>query len=85
MGFWGKEVELARVAKGKAKSFYKVTDVEKGGRRYIDVREHFEKGDGTLQHTTKGMAVPIESIDDLVIALQAVQEYLRSGEMPASG
>ena len=44
------------------------------GRKFLDVREHFTKADGEVQHTAKGMAIPVEMFGDMVEAFRAVQE-----------
>jgi hypothetical protein len=65
-GFWDKEVELCRVAKSNSKSaFYSFKAVEKNGKSFIDIREHFERIDGSIQHTAKGISVPTAMFVDM--------------------
>ncbi len=63
-GFWDKEVELCRVAKSKT-AFYSFKAVEKNGKSFIDIREHFERIDGSIQHTAKGISVPTAMFVDM--------------------
>ena len=78
MGFWDKEQELAKVEKkGTKSSFYSFKLVSKNGREMVDVREHFEKIDGTIQHTAKGMSIPLNTFTDMMVAFRDVNEELR--------
>lgn len=81
MAFWDKERELLRVEKkGTKSSFYSFKAVEKSGRSYVDVREHFEKIDGTIQHTAKGMSIPMAMITDMMVGFRDAVDILREGE-----
>jgi hypothetical protein len=67
--------EIARVKKEGSKStFYKLQEVEAYGKRGIDVREHFSRADGSEQHTSKGMFIPINSFKGLMSAFKDVYE-----------
>lgn len=75
MSFWDSEKQVADVEKaGTKNTFYRVKEVVKNGRKYVDVREHYTKKDGTVQYTTKGTAVPVESLGELVAVLTALAE-----------
>jgi len=80
MAFWDKEQELCRINKvGTKASFYAVKAVEKNGREFVDVREHFEKADGTLQHTTKGMSIPKDMFLEFTIQIREAAEKFTGG------
>jgi hypothetical protein len=78
-GFWDKERELVKVAKSGTKSaYYKFTAVEKNGKSYIDVREHFDRIDGTTQHTAKGISIPTTMFAEMAEGFQtALDAYLK--------
>jgi hypothetical protein len=78
-GFWDKERELIKVAKSGTKSaYYKFTAVEKNGKSYIDVREHFDRIDGTTQHTAKGISIPTTMFAEMAEGFQtALDSYLK--------
>lgn len=78
-GFWDKERELIRVPKSGTKSaYYKFTAVEKSGKSYIDVREHFDRIDGSTQHTAKGISIPVKMFAEMVDGFQtALEDYLK--------
>lgn len=68
--FWDSEVTVVDVPKlGTKATFYRVKQVAKGGRKYIDLREHYTKADGTEQYTTKGSAIPVEGVQGVIDAL----------------
>lgn len=78
MAFWDSEKEIKRVPKVKTKSsFYSFKQVSKNGRDFIDVREHFEKADGSIQHTTKGMSIPVEMFEDMMVTFRDVSDVIR--------
>ncbi len=80
MGFWDKEKEILQVEKAGTKaSYYSFKEVSKGGRDFIDVREHFTKADGTAQHTTKGMSIPKEVFSDVMSGFRDVHDILNQG------
>ncbi len=75
MAFWDKEKEVHQEEKVGTKSgFYSFKFVEKSGREFVDVREHFTKADGTVQHTTKGMSIPAVMFENMAVAFNKVQE-----------
>lgn len=79
MAFWDKEREMVKVDKaGTKSSFYSFKKVEKSGRSFIDVREHFTKADGSIQHTAKGMSIPVGMIVDMATAFNDVVELLNN-------
>lgn len=78
MGFWDKEREILRVPKvSKPENFYSFKDVTKNGRRFVDVREHFEKKDGSTQHTTKGMSIPFDTFQDMMVGFRDAVEDMK--------
>ncbi len=78
MAFWDSERELLQVKKeGTKTSYYSFKRVSKGGRDFIDVREHFAKADGTIQHTAKGMAIPVEMFDNMMVGFRDVYEIIK--------
>lgn len=81
-GFWDTEVVLKDVQKPGTKStFYRFKDVTKGNKRYIDMREHYTKADGTEQFTSKGTSIPIEAVADVMNVFRDLMEYLETGDM----
>ncbi len=64
-------VELAKVYKTKA-TFIALTLVKDGQKQAIDVREKFDKVDGTTQHTTRGFMVPVDKIEEFAAAMKDV-------------
>lgn len=65
-GFWDKEQELLQVQKtGTKSSYYSFKKVEKSGKTFLDVREHFTRIDGSIQHTAKGMSIPMAMVADM--------------------
>ena len=82
-GFWDSEKVLRDVPKvGTKSTFYRFKEVKKGNKKYIDVREHFTKADGTEQYTSKGTAIPVDGFEDFLIAVRDIGEFLKSGEIP---
>ena len=77
--FWDKERELHRVPKAKT-SYYSFKAVEKNGKTFMDVREHFTRADGSVQHTTKGMSIPAERFADMSQGFQVALEKYIAGE-----
>ncbi len=79
MAFWDKEKELVKVDKvGTKSSFYSFKRVEKNGRTFLDVREHFSKADGSVQHTTKGMSIPMNMVTDIMVGFRDVVDILQN-------
>lgn len=79
LGFWDKERELTRVAKvGTKSAYYLFKAVEKNGKSYIDVREHFDRMDGSTQHTQKGFSIPSAMLADMAEGFKnALDEYVK--------
>lgn len=78
MAFWDSEQELLQVKKeGTKTSYYSFKRVSKSGREFIDVREHFTKADGTVQHTTKGMSIPINIFDNVMVGFRDVYDIIK--------
>ncbi len=74
-GFWDSEETIARVGKAGTKgTYYLIKKVSKGKKSYVDIREHYDRKDGSSQHTTKGSAVPVETVAELIAALQQAIE-----------
>ncbi len=75
------EKVLKDVQKPKTKSsFYRLkTWKSPQGREFIDVREHYTKADGSVQHTTKGISIPVEMFTDMMVAFRDVDEHMRYG------
>lgn len=68
--FWDSEVTVVDVPKpGTKGTFYRVKLVAKGGRKYVDLREHYNKADGTEQYTAKGTAIPVDGVQSVIDAL----------------
>ncbi len=69
--FWDSEETVVRVDKAGTKStYYLIKKVSKGKKSYVDIREHYERKDGSSQHTTKGSAVPVENVEEVISALR---------------
>jgi len=78
MSFWDKEQELLQVPKVNTKSsYYSFKKVEKSGKTFLDVREHFTRIDGSIQHTAKGMSIPMAMVTDVMAAFRDVVDMLR--------
>jgi hypothetical protein len=70
--------ELARVPKSTTKStFYMFQEVEVYGKKMIDVREHFERKDGSVQYTKVGITIPMEVFADLVDGFRETSGIMR--------
>lgn len=70
--------ELVRVPKPTTKStFYMFQEVEVYGEKKIDVREHFERKDGSIQYTKVGMTIPLSVFEDLMAGFRDVAEIMR--------
>ncbi len=71
--------EIARVHKVGTKASYFI--FKRGKTRNnvdsIDIREHFERADGSLQHTGKGITIPAESFTDFMVACRDVSDLIR--------
>lgn len=68
--------ELARVPK-KGSSFYVFNEVSVNGKPAIDFRVHFERIDGSTQHTTKGDTIPLDRFADVMAGFRDVHELIR--------
>ncbi len=74
---WKAGKEFKRVPKVNTKStFYSFKEVNVYGRDCIDVREHFERADGSIQHTAKGISIPVEMFLDMVRAFCDVSDEM---------
>jgi hypothetical protein len=70
--------QLKQVKKNGTKStFYIFNEADAYGRKGIDIRENFERSDGSIQHTKKGMFVSFEAFNDFVDAINEVREQLQ--------
>ena len=76
-------VELAKVYKSKS-AFIAFTKITDGSKTAIDVREKFDRIDGSTQHTTKGFVIPVEKFDDFMVAARDVFEELRPQQCSSS-
>lgn len=81
--FWDKEVVIAQVISTDKKSMTRVALVEKDGNQYVDVRK-FVKGKGQpegtyTQHTSSGLALPVDKLNDVAGAILGAGELLGKG------
>lgn len=69
MSFWDKEELVGEVEKNGG-NVYKIKNVVKGGRQFVDLREFFTGKDGKELPTKKGVAIPYELVDDVIANLE---------------
>jgi 3-keto-L-gulonate-6-phosphate decarboxylase len=82
--FWDAEVEVGTpLVNSTGKSAIKTKMVAKDGKQFVDVRKFVNvKGveSGFGQHTTDGIAVPIEQLDAIIQALTKAREAFNKVE-----
>jgi len=64
------DITIAEVSKSKTETL-RIRLNEFHGRHFLDVRAFYEKDDGELAPTKKGVAIPLAKVADVIQALQA--------------
>ena len=68
-GFWDKQIFIDEIVASTKKHSIKTHLCEKDGRKYVDIRKYVrpkgKKSGEFTQHTTKGIAIPLEKKEDL--------------------
>lgn len=62
---------------GTQSAFIRFQRSESNGKKYIDVREHFSRKDGSEQYTVKGFSVAVEDFGDFMSLARDVWEDIR--------
>lgn len=70
-GFWDKEELITTVTKNKSENI-QVKYCEKNEKSYIDIRIVIHDSDGEYRPTSKGIAIPQESLEEII---EKIQEY----------
>ena len=81
--FWDKEVVIGEVVGTDGKSMTRVALVEKDGNVMVDVRK-FVKARGAeegtyTQHTSSGLALPVDKLNDVAGAILGASELVGKG------
>jgi len=78
-GFWDKEITIGEVEQGR-NSFVVVKLVEKNGRRFGDVRKWFVNDQQEERPTQKGVAIPVEALEDFHVLVGELLEAYQHEE-----
>ncbi|NLX76343.1 MAG: transcriptional coactivator p15 [Clostridiaceae bacterium] len=71
--FWDKEELLGSITKNSREEI-QIKQVSKNGREYVDIRTFwYDSNDDTYKPSQKGVAIPLESIDDLKSILENIK------------
>ena len=71
--FWDKEELLGSITKNSREEI-QIKQVSKNGREYVDIRTFwYDSSDDTYKPSQKGVAIPLESIDDLKSILENIK------------
>jgi hypothetical protein len=70
-----KSVVVARFRKSKTEKIY-VSANEYNGRKYADLRTYFMDSEGEWHPTKKGISIPADLFNELVVGIKALSEEL---------